>query len=62
MVPDDTCAFCARMAAVTSIDDRPKPASLAGSIQTRIARSVPNNCAWPTPGTRCNSGSTLRAA
>jgi hypothetical protein len=27
-----------------------------------MARSVPNSCAWPTPGTRCSSGSTLRDA
>ncbi len=62
MVPDETCAFCPRMAFVTSCGDRLKPTSLAGSIQTRIARSVPNSCAWPTPGTRCNSGNTAREA
>jgi hypothetical protein len=62
MLPDDTCAFCARMAAFTSAGDRLKPVSLAGSIQMRIDRSVPNSCAWPTPGSRCTSGSTLREA
>jgi hypothetical protein len=60
--PADTCAFCARMAAVTSAMDRFSPSSLAGSIQMRMARSVPNSCAWPTPGRRWSSGSTLRAA
>jgi hypothetical protein len=39
-----------------------KPTSLAGSIQTRIARSVPNSWAWPTPLMRWISGSTLREA
>ena len=29
--------------------DRLKPTSLAGSIQMRMAFSVPNNWAWPTP-------------
>jgi hypothetical protein len=61
-VPDDTCAFCARIAAAASAFERLKPTSLAGSSQTRIARSVPNSCAWPTPGTRWISGSTLRDA
>ena len=62
MVPDDTCAFCARIAALTSAGESPKPSSLAGSIQMRMARSVPNSWAWPTPGRRCNSGSTVRDA
>ena len=62
MVPDDTWAFCARMALVTSLADRLKPTSLAGSIQIRMARSVPNSCAWPTPGKRWISGTTLRDA
>ena len=48
--------------AVTSAADSDKPASLAGSIQMRIARSVPNNWAWPMPDKRCSSGTTLRAA
>ena len=61
-MPDETCAFCARIAALTSVGDRLKPTSLAGSIQMRIARSVPNSCAWPTPGMRWISGSTLREA
>jgi hypothetical protein len=39
-----------------------EPTSLAGSIQMRMARSVPNSCAWPTPGTRWISGTTLREA
>ena len=60
--PAETCTFCARMAAVTSAAERLKPSSLAGSIQMRMARSVPNNCTWPTPGKRCNSGTTLREA
>ena len=62
MVPEATWAFCERMAALTSADDKPKPASLAGSIQMRMARSVPNSCTWPMPGSRCNSGTTLREA
>ncbi len=62
MVPEDTCAFCARIAALTSVAERLKPTSLAGSSQMRIARSVPNSCAWPTPGMRWISGSTLREA
>ncbi len=60
--PADTCAFCARIAAFTSAALRLKPSSLAGSIQMRMARSVPNSWAWPTPGTRWISGSTLRVA
>jgi hypothetical protein len=60
--PADTWAFCARMALLTSAAPRLKPSSLAGSIQTRMARSVPNSWAWPTPGRRCSSGTTLRAA
>ena len=60
--PAETCAFCARIAATTSAVLRFRPSSLAGSIQTRMARSVPNNCAWPTPGRRWISGTTLRAA
>jgi hypothetical protein len=62
MLPAETCAFCARIAATTSALDSWKPCSFAGSIQMRIACSVPNSCAWPTPGTRCSSGSTLREA
>ena len=62
MVPEAICAFCARMAFVTSAADSAKPASLAGSIQIRMARSVPNNWAWPIPGKRCSSGITLRDA
>jgi len=62
MVPAETWAFCARIALVTSAMARLKPTSLAGSTQMRIARSVPNSCAWPTPGRRCSSGSTVRAA
>ena len=62
IVPDETCAFCARIAALTSLVERLKPTSLAGSIQIRIARSVPNSCAWPTPGRRWISGSTVRDA
>ena len=62
MVPEDTCAFCARMALLTSVGVRLKPTSLAGSIHTRIERSVPNSCAWPTPGMRWISGSTVREA
>ena len=60
--PPETCAFCARMAAPTSAMLRLNEASLAGSTQMRMARSVPNSCAWPTPGTRCSSGTTLRDA
>lgn len=62
IVPDETWAFCARIAAFTSDADRLNPTSLAGSIHTRIARSVPNSCAWPTPGMRWISGNTLRDA
>ncbi|MDH6591600.1 hypothetical protein M2165_001489 [Variovorax sp. TBS-050B] len=62
IVPEATCAFCARMAAVTSVGDRLKPCSLAGSIQMRIAFSEPNSCTWPTPAMRCSSGTMLRAA
>ena len=62
MVPEDTCAFCARIAFVTSVGVRLKPTSFAGSSQMRIERSVPNSCAWPTPGMRCSSGSTVREA
>lgn len=62
MVPEETCAFWARIATVMSLVDRPKPTSLAGSSQMRIARSVPNSSACPTPGSRWISGSTLRAA
>ena len=61
-VPEETWAFWARIAALTSFTDRLKPTSLAGSIQIRIARSVPNSCAWPTPGMRWISGSTVRDA
>jgi hypothetical protein len=50
------------MAALTSAAERLKPTSLAGSIQMRMARSEPNSCAWPMPGRRCSSGSTLRDA
>jgi hypothetical protein len=50
------------MAAVTSAGDRLKPTSLAGSIHTRMACSVPNSWAWPTPGMRWISGSTVRDA
>ena len=60
--PEDTCAFCARIAAFTSAAERSKLTSLAGSIQTRIACSVPNSWAWPTPGMRWISGSTVRDA
>ena len=62
IVPDETCAFCERIALLTSIVERLKPTSLAGSIQIRIARSVPKSCAWPTPGMRWISGSTVRDA
>ena len=62
MVPEETCAFCVRIAATTSAEDRLYPCSLAGSIHTRIARSVPNSCACPTPAMRWISGSTLREA
>jgi hypothetical protein len=62
MVPEATCAFCAAMAAVTSVVASRRPTSRAGSIQMRMARSVPNSCACPTPGTRWISGSTLRTA
>ena len=62
IVPDETCAFWARIAFTTSFEDMLKPTSLAGSIQIRIARSVPNSCAWPTPGMRWISGSTVRYA
>ena len=62
IVPDETCAFCARIAATTSVVERLKPTSLAGSSQIRIERSVPNSCAWPTPGMRWISGSTMREA
>jgi hypothetical protein len=62
MLPADTCAFCARMAALTSAGDRLKPTSFSGSSQMRIAASVPNSCAWPTPGRRWISGSTVREA
>ena len=55
-LPAETCAFWLRIALVTSIGDSPNATSLAGSSQIRIARSVPNNWAWPTPGMRCNSG------
>ena len=61
-VPDDTCAFCARIAATTSLVERLKPTSLAGSSQIRIERSVPNSCAWPTPAMRWISGRTVRDA
>ena len=60
--PAEICTFWARMALVTSAADKLKPSSLAGSTQMRMARSVPNNCAWPTPSRRCNSGTTLRVA
>ena len=43
IVPDETCAFCAWIAAATFAVERLKPTSLAGSIQMRIARSVPNS-------------------
>ena len=62
IAPDETCAFCLRMAAFTSAADKLKPVNLAGSIQTRMARSVPNNWACPMPGRRWISGSTLREA
>jgi hypothetical protein len=62
MEPEETCAFCPRMAVVTSEGDRFRPCSLAGSIHTRMALSVPKSCAWPMPGTRCSSGTMLREA
>ena len=62
IAPAETCAFCARMAAFTSAADKLNATILAGSSQMRIARSVPNSCAWPTPGMRWISGSTLREA
>ncbi|MNL60457.1 hypothetical protein D3C87_1842700 [compost metagenome] len=62
MVPLATWAFCARMAAVISAEERLKLTILAGSIQMRIERSVPNSWAWPMPGRRCSSGTMLREA
>jgi hypothetical protein len=62
MVPDATWAFWVRIALLTSVGDRLKPTSLAGSIQMRIAFSVPNSWAWPTPLMRWISGSTVREA
>ena len=60
-VPAETWAFCARIALLTSAGLSPNETSLAGSIQIRIARSLPNNWAWPTPRMRCTSGWMLRA-
>ncbi len=62
IVPDEIWAFWLRIAATTSLGERLKPTSLVGSIQTRIARSVPNSCAWPTPGMRWISGRMVRDA
>jgi len=62
MAPEDTWAFWAVMAAFTSAGERLYPVSLAGSIHTRMARSVPNSWAWPMPGRRWISGITLREA
>ncbi len=62
IAPADTCAFWALMAAFTSEVDRLNEASLAGSSQMRMARSVPNSWAWPMPGRRCSSGTMLREA
>ena len=36
-VPAATCAFCSRMAAITSAVVSPRAASLVGSSQTRMA-------------------------
>ncbi len=62
MVPLATCAFCARMAAVISAVEMLKLSIFAGSIQIRMARSVPKSCACPMPFSRSNSGTTLRDA
>jgi len=62
IVPEETCAFCAEIAADTLAVDRLKPVSFCGSIQMRIARSVPKSCAVPTPCRRWISGNTLREA
>ena len=43
IVPDETCAFWLRIAAATSAGERLKPTSFSGSIQIRIARSVPKS-------------------
>ncbi|MNL78539.1 hypothetical protein D3C87_2049570 [compost metagenome] len=61
MLPAETWAFCATMAALTSAGVRLKPISFCGSIQMRIARSAPYNCALPTPSRRLISFITLRA-
>jgi hypothetical protein len=49
MLPAETWAFCATMAALTSAGVRLKPISFCGSIQIRIARSAPYSWALPTP-------------
>ena len=59
--PAENCAFCDLMASTTLLGVSLYAINLFGSTQIRMARSVPNNCATPTPGTRFNSLMTLRA-
>ena len=50
--PAGTCAFCAVIAATTSLGISAKLCSLNGSSQTRIAYCAPNTVMSPTPGRR----------
>ncbi|MNT95484.1 hypothetical protein D3C72_2373730 [compost metagenome] len=61
MLPAETWAFCATIAALTSAGVRLKPTSFRGSSQIRIARSEPYSVALPTPSRRLISFITLRA-
>jgi hypothetical protein len=59
--PAETCAFCARIASLTSSGVSRNDASLSGSSQMRIAYGVPNTCTSPTPETRLIGSSSVEA-
>ena len=62
MLPAATCTFCSRSALTTSLAVMPRPASLPGSSQSRIANlRSPKMMTLPTPGTRLNASRTYRS-